>query len=80
MENDHEVETVSIIELHPTGINYNPDEILAITSERKGHLGMDIEAMLKDLESDIEQAESDLKIAKERLVRIRKELKEEREG
>ena len=41
---------------------------------------MDIEAMLKDLESDIDQAESDLKIAKERLGRIRKELKEEREG
>jgi hypothetical protein len=41
---------------------------------------MDIEAMLKDLESDIKQVENDLKIANYRLARIRKELKEEREG
>jgi hypothetical protein len=37
---------------------------------------MDIEGMLRDLESDIEQAELDLKIAKDRLARIVKELKE----
>jgi hypothetical protein len=41
---------------------------------------MDIEGMLRDLESDIEQAELDLKIAKDRLARIVKELKEEKEG